>query len=158
MLWPKRIVCALALFLGISSFGDVEPILKRYQTLTSNLAADKYKETSLLAGQLPRILEIWLEDENLQGQPLAWAKKMQSGAEAMGKTTTPEKLREYYGEVSEGALHLTKGSPLETNWQLYYCPMVKNYWAQPKTEKMANPYMGLKMLLCGSKKAWAVLP
>jgi len=137
---------------------DITPLSESYQKLSGLLAADEHKATSLYAGQMARILEIWTQDENPTEPVLSWVKKIDSGASKMAKTSDPQALRLHYGEVSDGATHLIKNDAAQASWQLYYCPMVKKYWAQPKTEKMANPYMGLEMLQCGGKKPWTALP
>jgi len=146
------------LVVGSVARADIAPLAEGYRELSTLLAADKYEETSLYAAQLSRRAEVWIESESPAAPALEWATSIVTGAEKMGKTKDAEALREAYGEVSQGAIRLIKNSPLQASWQLFYCPMVKNYWAQPKTEKMANPYMGLEMLTCGGKKAWTVLP
>jgi len=137
---------------------DIAPLAEGYQKLSGLLAADEHKATSLYAGQIARLIEIWTQDENPAEPVLSWVKKIDSGAAKMAKTSDPQALRLHYGEVSDGATHLIKSDALQASWQLFYCPMVKKYWAQPKTEKMANPYMGLEMLQCGGKKPWTALP
>ena len=70
-----------------------------------------------------------------------------------------EAVRLVFGQLSRGLVQLLVAEPaLRQGRFLFECPMAKGYkrWVQTK-EKLENPYMGGKMLGCGSlEKDWAV--
>ncbi len=84
------------------------------------------------------------------------------GVASTGLAETPaddiDAVRKQYGEVSKALVDLLTTDPaLQQGKFLFECPMAKGYqkWVQNE-EKMANPYMGTKMLECGSKSDWSV--
>ncbi len=69
-----------------------------------------------------------------------------------------EAQRTAFGEVSRQLVTLLAARPaLQKGHHVYTCPMAKGYkkWVQT-TDKMANPYMGKKMLHCGSASDWSM--
>ena len=68
-----------------------------------------------------------------------------------------EKLRLAFGEVSKPVEAMLTAIPAAAaKYKMYECPMAKGFkrWAQPMAEgkvAIANPYMGTKMLDCGSE-------
>ena len=63
-----------------------------------------------------------------------------------------EAARKQFGEVSRELVERWKKAPPPDTLHVYECPMAQGYgkWLQ-KEEQMANPYMGQRMLECGSK-------
>ena len=64
-----------------------------------------------------------------------------------------EALRLAFGEVSKPLVALAEADPeLSKDLHTFECPMAKGYkrWIQPDA-KLENPYMGQKMLACGSE-------
>ncbi len=64
-----------------------------------------------------------------------------------------EATRLAFGVVSESVVALLMSAPeAAKDYHLFECPMAKGYkrWAQPGVE-LQNPYMGAKMLTCGSE-------
>jgi len=62
-------------------------------------------------------------------------------------------VRKIYGEVSRAAVALLGALPEEAKaYHVFQCPMAKGYkrWVQSDKE-LKNPYMGKKMLACGSE-------
>lgn len=62
-------------------------------------------------------------------------------------------VRLAFGDVSKAAVALLSAAPsAAVDYHVFECPMAKGYkrWAQTSAE-MANPYMGEKMLQCGSE-------
>jgi hypothetical protein len=58
-----------------------------------------------------------------------------------------------FGAVSESVVAMLMSAPdAAKDYHLFECPMAKGYkrWAQPGAE-LQNPYMGAKMLSCGSE-------
>jgi hypothetical protein len=65
-------------------------------------------------------------------------------------------LRKQFGEVSKELVTIVAADPaLQKGHFVFKCPMAKGYqkWVQ-REDKLANPYMGTKMLGCGSKSEW----
>jgi len=77
-----------------------------------------------------------------------------SAADKLSKTDAKDldALRLAFGDVSQGVVGLLENAPDQAqNYHVFECPMAKGYkrWVQTDTE-LANPYMGQKMLACGS--------
>jgi len=74
-------------------------------------------------------------------------------AEAIAKAPDLVKARGAFGELSKAYIEaLTKKPELAAGLFAFRCPMAEGYqkWVQVD-ETMKNPYMGKKMLECGSK-------
>jgi membrane fusion protein, copper/silver efflux system len=85
-----------------------------------------------------------------------------AGAAALAATLQSpdiEKQRLAFGEVSKTLVALIALEPArQKGLFLFECPMAKGYqrWIQ-SSEKLQNPYMGKKMLGCGSRvDKWAI--
>ena len=81
-----------------------------------------------------------------------------SAADALAKLPAEDlaALREQFGEVSKELVTIIAQTPaLQEGRHVFTCPMAKGYqkWVQ-REAKMANPYMGKKMLECGSASDW----
>lgn len=66
-------------------------------------------------------------------------------------------LRIAFGEISRAVVTLVVADPtLARGRYIFRCPMTLGYkkWVQPSAE-LENPYMGSKMLRCGSETRWA---
>ena len=66
-------------------------------------------------------------------------------------------LRKAFGEVSRSAVALlTAEESLRKDLHVFECPMAQGYkkWVQPGATR-ENPYMGQKMLACGTDSTWA---
>lgn len=64
-----------------------------------------------------------------------------------------DEVRKAFGTVSQSLIALLAGDPkLAEGLFVFECPMAQGYkkWVQP-APKIENPYMGSKMLECGSK-------
>lgn len=135
---------------------DVSELLSGYHTISQELAHDQYVATRLLAETWQTPLKIWLGD-SASSPHFENVEKMLKGAQDLATTTDEKEQRLAYALISEGLIPiLRQEKALQVGLQLYYCPMAPTfrYWTQPKSESMANPYMGLKMLQCGSKRPW----
>lgn len=76
-------------------------------------------------------------------------------ATALAKTKSDdmEAMRLGFGVVSESVVGMLVAAPdTAKNYHVFECPMAKGYqrWAQPNA-KLENPYMGTRMLACGSE-------
>ena len=66
--------------------------------------------------------------------------------------------RAAFGEVSRHVVGLLSAQPdLQKGRHVFECPMAEGYkkWVQTEAE-LKNPYMGKKMLECGSESDWGV--
>lgn len=88
-------------------------------------------------------------------------KGVEAGAEAaerLAAAKTVEEARARFGEVSRVLVGLAEtDGRLREGWHVFQCPMVKDFnkWVQ-RAPVMANPYMGQRMLMCGSEAEWKV--
>ncbi len=75
--------------------------------------------------------------------------KVEGAAARLATATTLEQAREAFGELSRlmaGWLERVSG---HDKLNVVYCPMVKKPWLQ-QAGQIANPYLGSKMLRCGT--------
>jgi Cu(I)/Ag(I) efflux system membrane fusion protein len=136
-------------------------VLLRYEALRAALADDR---ADSVGGEAAALRAAALELLTSHG-PAAAA--VQKGADALLAVATPaagtpvdmKAVRVAFGELSRGVVALVAGDPaLQTGRFLFECPMARGYqrWVQ-LTPTMANPYMGKRMLECGSPvPAWRV--
>jgi len=124
---------ALRKALAEDAFEGVPGLAKRLSTEASNAAVGDHPQRGLLAG-------------------LAQSAK----AIAAGEDAEPDLLRKHFGEVSRHVVQLVSQAPaLQEGRHVFECPMAQGYgrWVQ-KEATMANPYMGKKMLQCGTTVSW----
>ncbi len=72
----------------------------------------------------------------------------------------PASVRKAFGKVSRDTIALVGAdSTLSKGRYVYECAMTEGYgkWIQT-TDKIANPYMGSRMLECGAEVAWDANP
>ena len=133
--------------------GEVSPFAQLwadYEALRSLLAADELSAVESRAqklGESARSLS--KEAEASEADKL----KRISEAAAQFRSQQPEQLRAAFGKLSEPIVELTKAKA-PNHFDLYHCSMAKvyGYWIQPKGQAIANPYMGQRMLSCGSRE------
>lgn len=140
-----------------ASAGDAaRAIMDKYEACRAKLAADD-SALSDCAGEIAaaaRAGEAALTDTAKKA-----AADIAAAADALAKTAGDdiEKLRLGFGEVSKPVETLLTSTPeVAAKYKMYECPMAKGFkrWAQPDMgadHAMANPYMGKKMLQCGSE-------
>ncbi len=135
-----------------------ETVLEDCHDLQTALGNDLFEGAQRVARLLKRDTEHWLPELSAEDPRRADVEKMLAGAKAILEVSVTEEqeIRNRYELVSAGAISLIRrSSELKSQWQLYYCPMVRKYWTQPKTDlEMLNPYMGTQMPHCGTKKPW----
>ncbi len=81
-------------------------------------------------------------------------------SEQLEKAPDLEAARRSFSIVSETLVSLAAADKrLAKERHVYECPMAKgfNKWLQP-SDRMENPYMGTKMLTCGSESTWTPPP
>ena len=117
-----------------------------YEQIRAELARDSVEKIPDLA----RALQQALQDERLAGTP-----EIQRALPAVAALTAEKDLaraRSHFGELSRAWVTLAQRDPrLAEGWSAFECPMTSGYrrWIQPGGE-MGNPYMGTRMLQCGS--------
>ena len=131
-------------------------IMEPYEACRAKLAGDQ----ASIAGCAAEIAAAARANQAaLEGDAAAAAGQIASAADALARMPAGdiEKLRAGFGEVSKPVQGLLAAVPeVAADYKLYECPMAKgfNRWAQPDMgadHQMANPYMGKKMLHCGSQ-------
>jgi Cu(I)/Ag(I) efflux system membrane fusion protein len=137
-------------------------VLARYEALRAALADDK---GAAIAAELPALrtaVAALAADKAAAG-----AADLQKGLDGLAAATTTKDgaavdlkaARVAFGELSRGVVAAIAADPaLQAGRFLFECPMAAGYqrWVQ-NSATMANPYMGKRMLECGSPvAAWRV--
>jgi len=136
-----------------AAIAAVEAVLAPYEECRAALAADK---TDGVAESATRIATSAATGE--AAVPAAARQSMSEIAEAAAKLGATkaddlEAVRLAFGEVSKPVVALLGAVPTAAaKYHVFECPMAKgfNRWVQPGAET-SNPYMGTKMLKCGSE-------
>lgn len=84
--------------------------------------------------------------------------RLGDAADGLAGTPTSDlaAVRLAFGEVSRGVVSLIVSEPaLAEGRYIFRCPMAEGYrkWVQARAE-LENPYMGSRMLRCGSETEW----
>lgn len=114
-------------------------VVTAYDAVRERLAEDDLAGTKRTAAELSKLE--------------ALAAGIGSGAESVAKAADIEAAREAFGDLSKAYITMLSAKPeVAKGLFAFRCPMAKGYqkWVQLE-EKMANPYMGQRMLECGSK-------
>lgn len=130
---------------------DVESVFFAYEKIRLKLAADDTTvqadakalgDAATVASETsPASLKSHLQSVAKAGAALAEA---QGGADV---------VRKAFGEVSRPVVAILAAEPrLAEGRHVFECPMAQGYkkWVQT-SEEISNPYMGSRMLACGSK-------
>ena len=140
--------------------GQLEKVFENYLDLKDALVKDEAaaakKGADKLLATLKKVDMKLLTDHEAHNHWMTISKEIKSSSEAIGKTSDIEKQRGHFKHLSA---HLSKGVRLfGVNKEVYeqFCPMADNnqgaYWLSIK-EEINNPYMGGKMLTCGTTEA-----
>ncbi|WP_205507633.1 efflux RND transporter periplasmic adaptor subunit [Myxococcus vastator] len=128
-----------------------------YEAARALLARDAMDGLAARAGELQTALQQAAEATQGDGTPLAaW---LQQGAEAASRLASAkdaEAARQHFARVSEALIALASADPrLQEGWHVFECPMVDgvNQWLQ-REPTLENPYMGRRMLACGTPSEW----
>lgn len=134
----------------------VAATLSAYEDIRAKLAADDIAGATAKADALEKAAAVAAADapESLRAH---LSKTMQT-AEALASTPTDDAdaVRKAFGEVSRSVVALVHAEPsLQRGAHVFECSMAQGYqkWVQ-RSETIENPYMGRKMLACGSKATW----
>lgn len=96
---------------------------------------------------------------NASGTTAPVLRELSAAAEALGALPDSDltNLRIAFGDVSRAVVSLIVADPsLASGRYIFRCPMTMGYkkWVQTSAE-LENPYMGSRMLHCGSETDWA---
>lgn len=152
----KRFILTICLIVINSSVWGSE-LLDAYHKIQTALAQDAFPEVKDQAGKMITPINAWLKEAEMLHVQRPDVNRMLEGATKLALNEVEAEQRLAFGTLSEGAVgFIRKDKPLQASYQLFFCPMVSTYayWVQPKGEKIANPYMGTSMPMCGSKKPW----
>lgn len=131
--------------------------LDAYEAVRAALANDSVAGVSPASALIVRALREAEAAEPNAPEPIG--KHLSSAAvagTALGESQSVEAARQRFSELSEHLVALAAADPaLREGRHLFECPMWDGYnrWIQP-SEELANPYMGTKMLTCGSESTW----
>lgn len=131
----------------------MDGLMKPYEDCRALLAADKGAGVSDCAKAMSAAAKG--AQEAASGAVKEHLGAIATAADALAGTPADdvEKLRLAYGDVSKSVVALLTATPAAAkDYHVFECPMAKGYkrWAQAD-KNMANPYMGTKMLECGSE-------
>ena len=141
---------------GSHSPATSEDALVYYEEIRAALARDAGGEVpanALLLAKAAQQAAAGSSDTRAELQALG------ATAEKLGAISNSDmrSLRGAFGEVSRAVVSLiVADESLANNRYIFRCPMTRGYkkWVQTSAE-LENPYMGTRMLNCGSKTRWA---
>lgn len=127
--------------------------LMKYYALKNSLVASNLEKASESATQLLESLKEIDSSKMTDAQKTLWEKlktNLNLDAEHIRDTKELEHQRSHFGKLSSNMYALVFNFKAnETESYLFYCPMKKTTWLSEKKD-VENPYMGQKMLDCGS--------
>ena len=140
--------------------GPLGVVLTEFERLHQDLARDSAANLAAIVGRLTPASDALTAAGHPQAAAIAAGVTALSAAlPAAGATADLKVVRVAFGELSRGIVGAIAADPtLQVGRFLYQCPMAKGYqrWVELKP-RMENPYMGSRMLECGSAVvAWTV--
>ena len=140
--------------------GPLGVVLTEFERLHQDLARDSAANLAAIVGRLTPASDALTAAGHPQAAAIAAGVTAFSAAlPAAGVTADLKVVRVAFGELSRGVVGAIAADPtLQVGRFLYQCPMAKGYqrWVELKP-RMENPYMGSRMLECGSAVvAWTV--
>ncbi|MGA9521701.1 MAG: efflux RND transporter periplasmic adaptor subunit [Myxococcaceae bacterium] len=130
-----------------------------YEQVRALLASDSIEGLAGVAQELAQSLESTRAE--LGDTAHATGEQLTLGSAAAVKlrdAADVQTARDAFAEVSQSLIALASLDPeLQDGWRIFQCPMTNGFgkWFQ-RSDKMGNPYMGKKMLACGTRSAWEV--
>lgn len=142
------------------AFQYVKAAFAAYESVRESLAGDDLLPVPARANELAKALR---EAARAAGrEPADLAACLSTGAntaEQLAQASSLERARSLFSEMSQYLVALgAADARLQEGWYVFECPMVKdgfNKWVQ-QTPTLENPYMGKRMLSCGSPSKWEV--
>lgn len=146
---------------AVAPTGDVTAsaaqILSAYEKIRARLASDQTEGIEQIASDVAGAARVAASQaaapQKVQLESIARAA---DGLKAKAGASVAE-VRKMFGELSRAIVGLLSASPeLRKGYHIFHCPMAEGYqkWVQAK-ETIENPYMGKKMLECGSTTEWS---
>lgn len=143
----------------IDSTSVFSSVVNSYMELKDNLAKDQANNARIAAKSLYDAIGNVPMDKMPSDQHEVWMKyneKLSYDAEHIKGTDEIDHQREHFISLSSNMYKLLKELNVHTADLYYqYCPMANDnkgaYWISQQS-KIVNPYMGKKMLSCGSTK------
>lgn len=78
---------------------------------------------------------------------------LKNAANALAKTSSIQKQREYFDIISQQMIALARKFQVSENYVfIQYCPMADAHWLSAE-KTIVNPYYGAEMLSCGNLKS-----
>lgn len=135
----------------------VVAVLDAYETVRAALAADDLTAAQAAAKRLAETATEAAKSATAEQAAGLRAVADAAQAEAALPTSDATAVRKQFGEVSKPLVALvTSDTKLQQGRYVFECPMAPGYskWIQT-TPQIANPYMGKRMLECGTKSTWS---
>ncbi len=132
---------------------------EHYDRISTLLATDSVEGLPALAQDLAGALESARAE--LGDAPAVIGQQLGLGATSAVKLRDAADVataRDAFAQLSQSLVALASVDPsLQEGWRIFQCPMTSGFgkWFQ-RGDKMTNPYMGKKMLACGTRSAWEV--
>lgn len=133
---------------------STDQVLATYERARALLAGDQTSGLAEAAGELERAATAAAAAASPEAA--AHHTALASAAKDLGTAADLDAARLAFGEVSRHVVALlVADKTLAEGKHIFECPMAKGYqkWVQP-TAKLENPYMGQRMLSCGSASTW----
>ncbi len=156
LVFASLLVVSLAGAAGAAST-DVErmkPIYDSYDRIHASLAADALTGVAASAATLSKAAS--RASAAASGAAATELDALASAATELASATALPAARSAFGEVSRHLVAAVAARPeLGAGRLVFACPMAKGYrkWVQ-KGDRIENPYMGTKMLGCGTPSDW----
>jgi len=132
-----------------------------YEAARALLARDTVDELPARAAELKHALQQAAQAAPGDASPLtAWLRRGEEATDRLATAKDAETARQHFAQLSEVLISLASADPrLQDGWHIFECPMVDgvNQWLQ-REPKLENPYMGRRMLACGTTSQWRATP
>lgn len=130
--------------------------VKAYEVVRLALAADDLAAAKKGAAAFAGVVKAQASSSKSGSDKAAYV-GMETAAKKLASTKDFASARLAFGDLSKHIISYLSGVPTRSKGlTAYQCPMAKGYkkWVQTDA-KMANPYMGKKMLMCGGKTSFS---
>ncbi len=140
---------------------SVRTALDAYEEIRTSLVQDTLEGVAASSQRLAAALAA--AHSGLEQAPLEVKQRFQAGsseAKGLAKAESLDDGRKRFGDLSESIVSIVAADQrLAKERRIFECPMVSgfNKWLQ-RGERLENPYMGKKMLTCGSESTWVEPP
>lgn len=135
---------------------SIAQVLGTYEQLRRALADDAFDAVVGLSKRLSSEAKSAATEVSDDQKGLLVGLSQSANAVAGSEMADRDAVRKNFGEVSRHVVQLVSQSPeLQKGRHLFECPMAQGYqrWVQ-LDPAMMNPYMGKKMLQCGTTVSW----